>query len=237
MGGRGPSLGPPTGVRDEVVARQLQQLLSRIATLEAGQAGLTLSGISASAAVKLSNQPIQQLKDPTYGQDAVNLRSLMRYVENRLAQFQEEIDAASDDEVDGGDNIGGGSAPPTIPFLDFTAESRSYGDAHPAELANSCQRAGGTWDYMDGLVAFLRTQPNGERVGYNGKRGDVTDPSLDAVAVYHGVLPPVAGSNDVWVVDVVGCHCGPEDGEPCVPYATWNNATTSRAAGAFLFSR
>lgn len=221
------------------VADQTRQLLARVATIEQA-----LQRIEAAALLKVQNKtgqaisaggfPIQSVRDPRFSTDAVNLRSLYRILRAEIAVTTE---AAAADGDGGGSDIGGGSAPPTIPFLDFFQASREYGDTHPAELANSCQRAGGTWDYMDGLIAYLRTLPDGERVGYNGKRGGVTDPSLDAVAVYHGILPPIEGSNNVWVVDVIGCHCGPEDGEDCTPNATWNNATLPNVAGAWLSVR
>jgi hypothetical protein len=107
---------------------------------------------------------------------------------------------------------------------------RDYADAHPADLNNSCLAQGGSWAFMDGLVAYL--QGIDERIGFNGRRGNVEDPSEDALAYYYGVLPPVSGSNDVYVIDVIGGHC-PGPGDP-PPTPTWSNVTRANVAGAWL---
>lgn len=131
---------------------------------------------------------------------------------------------------------GQGSDPPTVPLADLSAEVQAYAAAHAAELEDSCVREGGSWAYLDGLVNHLRgIDP---RVGWNGKRGDINDPSEDAIAYYHGDMGVmVHGSFNVYVVDVISCHCGPEDGESCNPGAAWNDVTTSLAKGAWLMER
>ncbi len=123
-------------------------------------------------------------------------------------------------------SVGQGSVTATTELADMLADVEAYAAANPVDLANSCIDTGGTWDFMDGLVAYL--QAIDERVGFNGKRGDITDPSEDAIAYYHGPLPPISGSNDVYVIDVIAGHCGPS------PSAAWQNVTTPLAAGAWL---
>jgi hypothetical protein len=125
--------------------------------------------------------------------------------------------------------IGMGSAPPTVSLPDMTGDVAGYMDDHPDELDHSCDEPGFptfSWDFMTGLVATL--QAVDPRVGGNGKRGNTGDPSLDAIAYYHGDMPPVAGSNDVYVVDVISGHCGPSPGP------AWNNVTTQKAKGAWM---
>ena len=55
-------------------------------------------------------------------------------------------------------------------------------DERPDLVRRSCQEHGGTWEFMDYLVDKLREEDN--RWGYNGKRGNVNDPSQDIVD-YH----------------------------------------------------
>ena len=78
----------------------------------------------------------------------------------------------------------------------------------PAALANSCQEDGGTWEFMDTLVDRLRLTDT--RWGYNCKRGNCNDPSLDVVAYHRGAGPTVEGVGDTRTVDVIGGHCGPD---------------------------
>lgn len=125
--------------------------------------------------------------------------------------------------------IGAGSAYPTVALPNELATVQAYAEANPAQLANSCLDSGGSWDFMDGVVAALKAADS--RFGYNGKRGDINDPSEDAVSYYHGVLPATDGSPDVYVIDIIGGHCGPN------PTAAFSNVTTSAARGAYLANR
>lgn len=125
--------------------------------------------------------------------------------------------------------IGAGSAMPTVALPDYYATVGGYANSHPAELAASCLDAGGNWSFMDGVVALL--QAADARFGYNGKRGDTGDPSQDAVSYYHGILPATLGSPDVYVIDIIGGHCGPN------PVPAYSNVTTPRARGAYMATR
>ena len=88
--------------------------------------------------------------------------------------------------------------------------------ANPGLLANSCQSHGGSWQFMDLVVDTLRTYDT--RWGYNGKRGNVNDPSHDAVAYHHGAGAS-NNSTQVYIIDVIGGHCGPSPGP------SWNDVT------------
>ena len=125
--------------------------------------------------------------------------------------------------------VGAGSAMPTVALPSLFSVVGGYANAHPAELAASCQESGGNWAFMDGVVAALMAAD--ARVGFNGKRGDTGDPSQDAVSYYHGILPATLGSPDVYVIDIIGGHCGPN------PTPTWTNVTSASARGAYMPTR
>ena len=80
----------------------------------------------------------------------------------------------------------------------------------PGALANSCQHAGGTWEFLDRVVDRLRQFDT--RWGYNCKRGDCNDPSQDIAAYHTGAGPTVEGVGDTRTVDVIVGHCGPDPG-------------------------
>ena len=222
---RGASYGNLARVPDRGTQDVLRQAMDRISALELAltlvqqQALLSVAGTPISA----QGNRIQQVRDPQFGMDAVNYQTLLRVVRNEIALAEEAAAAGA-----AGDNlgtIGAGSDPPTVALPNLFGDVKAYADAHPAELAASCQDSGGTWDFMDGLIAFL--QGIDPRVGYNWKRGVVGDPSQDAVSYYHGVGTPVQDSANVYVVDVIGGHCGPS------PTPAWNDVTTPRAAGGW----
>jgi hypothetical protein len=88
--------------------------------------------------------------------------------------------------------------------------------ANPGALRNSCQDHGGSWQFLDMVVDTLRTYDT--RWGYNGKRGNANDPSHDVVTYHHGAGPS-NGSTQVYIVDVIGGHCGSN------PVPTWGDVT------------
>lgn len=125
--------------------------------------------------------------------------------------------------------VGAGSAQPTVALPNLYSVVADYAAANPAQLAASCLDTGGNWAFMDGVVAALKAADS--RVGYNGKRGNTADPSQDAVSYYHGILPAVDGSPDVYVIDIIGGHCGSN------PVPAWSNVTSPAARGAYLTTR
>lgn len=97
----------------------------------------------------------------------------------------------------------------------------------PQYLANSCQDAGGTWQFMDEVVNRLHAQdPNW---GYNGKRGDTNNLSQDAVSYLAG------GTTEVFIIDIIGSHCGGN------PQPAWIDVTAETyqcgVTGAYVYPR
>jgi hypothetical protein len=115
----------------------------------------------------------------------------------------------------------GGNAP-TVPLPNYTGEVQAYMDSHKAALANSCvpPHGNGTWEFTNGCVNMLRGVD--ARVGFNGKRGgsNGSNCSADAIAYWHGPMPPVEGGHDVYVVDFIAEHCSPN------AHAYWNNVSS-----------
>ncbi len=99
--------------------------------------------------------------------------------------------------------------------------------ANPGALNNSCQSHGGSWQFMDMVVDTLRTYDT--RWGYNGKRGNVNDPSHDAIT-YHWGSGPDQNSTDVYIIDVVGGHCGSNPGPAWIDVTdvTYSSGTVGR---------
>ncbi len=118
-------------------------------------------------------------------------------------------------------STGGGGQPPLVDLYDGSSIVEAYAAANPTQLANSCQAeygGSGNWDFMDGVVAALRAVD--DRFGFNAKRGDVEDPSPDAVSYYHGEYSlMVFGSPNVYVIDIITQHCGDN------PQPAWQNVT------------
>ena len=138
----------------------------------------------------------------------------------------------------GGGGGGGGSVGgpiqgphPLVPLYDGESIVAAYAAANPAQLADSCLADGGTWDFMDGVVAALQAADS--RFGYNGQRGDVNDLSEDAISYYHGDMGfMTVGSNAVYVIDIIAGHCGTSPGP------AWQDVTGSGGAlGAWVPSR
>jgi hypothetical protein len=65
-------------------------------------------------------------------------------------------------------------------------------------------------------IDTLRTYDT--RWGYNGKRGNTHDPSKDVIAYHYGPGPD-EGSPDVYIIDIIGGHCG------STPSPIWNDVT------------
>lgn len=97
--------------------------------------------------------------------------------------------------------------------------------ARPDLLRNSCQEHGGTWGFMDLLVDTLRTYDT--RWGYNWKRGNVGDPSLDVIAYHYGAGRD-EGSTNVYIIDVIASHCGSN------PSPSWGDMTEATRQGGSI---
>jgi hypothetical protein len=114
-----------------------------------------------------------------------------------------------------------------------SAVLRAVDAAFPGTLRNSCQEHGGSWEFMDRSVDALRTIDG--RYGYNCKRGNCNDPSVDVVSYYWGPLPDIQGRFEVYIFDVIGGHCG------SFPSVVWNDVTditiSSGTVGRTMFPR
>ncbi len=106
--------------------------------------------------------------------------------------------------------------------------------ANFSDWANSCQDTQGArgWIWLDKLVDTLRIKDL--RWGYNGKRGNPNDPSKDVID-YHFGAGDSQFSTRVYIIDVMGGHCGP------TPTPGWNDVTditvNSGTVGMFIYPR
>ena len=82
---------------------------------------------------------------------------------------------------------------------------------------NSCQEHGGSWEFMDRTIDALRAKDG--RYGYNCKRGNCNDPSVDVASYFWGNHTEFEGSSQVYIFDMIGGHCGP------TPSVTWGDVT------------
>jgi hypothetical protein len=126
----------------------------------------------------------------------------------------------------GGTTIGGcsGRSAPTVDLYDGLSVVEAYAAANPAQLADSCQDSGGSWDFMDGVVAALQAVDT--RFGFNWKRGVEQDYSHDAISYYFGPMgSQTVGSKDCYVVDIIGGHCGDN------PEPAWIDVTRYACGG------
>jgi hypothetical protein len=140
---------------------------------------------------------------------------------------------------------GGGCAAPISPLgpgesrkprPNDSAIVREVASTYASDFFNSCQPEGGgrgNWNFMDRAVDALR-QKDG-RYGYNCKRGNCNDPSLDVISYYWGGGSNIEGSTQVYIFDLIGGHCGSS------PSVVWNDVTditfNSGTVGATTYPR
>lgn len=94
---------------------------------------------------------------------------------------------------------------------------RAIANTYAGAFRNSCQPEGGSWEFMDRAVDALRAKDG--RYGYNAKRGNVNDPSLDVASYYWGGGSDIQGNAQVYIIDMIGGHCG------STPSVIWNDVT------------
>lgn len=121
-----------------------------------------------------------------------------------------------------------------LPLPNMSSVVQQVAREHPGALRNSCQDTGGTWEFMDRVVDRLRQYDT--RWGYNWKRGNVGDPSEDVVD-YHWGRGGDEGSTEVYIIDIIGGHCGssPSPGWGDVTDVTRRNGTIGRWTGRGRF--
>jgi hypothetical protein len=119
-----------------------------------------------------------------------------------------------------------------LPLINRIGVVLAIAGANPAALRNSCQPEGGSWLFMDLAVDAL--QSIDLRWGYNAKRGNMNDPSLDVVS-YHWGAGPSEGSSNVYIIDIMGGHCG---GNPSVFWGDVTQVTLdSGNVGRYIYRR
>jgi hypothetical protein len=120
-----------------------------------------------------------------------------------------------------------------LPLPDESQLVRDLANQYPAEIADSCQEHGGTWDFMDRVVEALRVKDT--RWGYNCKRGNCNDVSLDVVTYFHSTGAGDVYNNRVYIIDIILGHCGD------TPRSAWLDVTdlTKEAGttGGFIYPR
>lgn len=221
-----PGKGQLPAVEDPIVRRLISDLQDRLSSVDRRFQDLDTFALKAGSPIPAYGQRIVNVGTPVHPNDAVPLWKLQQFVEQQAALIGRSSGEGGGDLSNEFGTIGAGSAPPTVALANLFTAVQDYIAANPADFANHCITSGGSWAFMTGLVAHL--QGIDPRVGGNGKRGDTSDPSIDAVAYYHGTGAAVFGSKDVYVVDVIAASCSPG------ARADWNDVTTSAAAGAWL---
>jgi hypothetical protein len=120
-----------------------------------------------------------------------------------------------------------------LPLPDQSALIFTVAAENPGALANSCIEEGGSWLFMDLAVAALRATDT--RWGYNCKRGNCNDPSVDVVDYFYGI-----GSGDqsseVYLIDIISAVCPGGNQAP-----SWTDQTEATAEegtiGRFIYPR
>jgi hypothetical protein len=98
----------------------------------------------------------------------------------------------------------GPAAPPPLP--DEFGVVQALAAERPDLLAASCRDQGGHNEFLFEAVRRLRVRD--PRWGLNWKRGNVGDLSQDAVDYFYAEGEP-EGRTEVYIVDIIGGHCGP----------------------------
>ena len=94
---------------------------------------------------------------------------------------------------------------------------RAVASRYGAALQHSCQPEGGSWEFMDRTIDALRAKDG--RYGYNCKRGNCNDPSVDVASYFYANGDNINGRPEVYIFDLIGGHCGP------TPSVIWNDVT------------
>ena len=101
-------------------------------------------------------------------------------------------------------------------------------------LKSSCRKGHENLDFLGLVLEELRKEDEGIRWGYNCKRGDCNQLSIDAIAYYRGTDDP-NNSSDVAIFDIIAsCHSDS-------PQAAWSDVTQATidagAIGRYKYPR
>ena len=133
-----------------------------------------------------------------------------------------------DFEAGGGFRTPDPPAGQSLPLPDESALIAALAAENPSALADSCIEETGDWGFMDEALRRLRLKDT--RWGFNCKRGLCPDISIDIVNYHYGAGPS-DGSNDVWIIDIIGQVCPGGNQSP-----TWINQTGT-GVGAWIYPR
>lgn len=208
-------------IKDAATRQIVQALFDQIADLQGQLTTLQAAALQRGSPVPV-NARLLNVFDPEAVTDAVNVQYLRRYVQAQLARVP-GLPPASTPGIPGTPNTIPSDA---LPLFDGSAIVAGVFAANPGLIPTSCQTApGGTWDLMDAIVDALRAADT--RFAYNGKRGNVNDPSNDAISYDYGAVAGGEGATSVYIVDVIAGHCGANPGP------AWNDVTVF-APGAWI---
>jgi hypothetical protein len=115
--------------------------------------------------------------------------------------------------------------PEPLPLVDGSDIIRDLAAERPDLLAGSCVEMGGNNDFLFEAVRRLRRRD--ARFGLNWKRGNIGDMSQDVVDYHFGFGEP-ENSTDVYIIDVIGGHCGP------TPAPAWIDVTEATREGGTI---
>ncbi|MEZ5290330.1 MAG: hypothetical protein R2745_04550 [Vicinamibacterales bacterium] len=122
---------------------------------------------------------------------------------------------------------GGGNRTPNppagqrLPLPNRSSIVNEMARLYPADLRNSCVSQGGNNTWLYRVVQRLRQEDT--RWGLNWKRGNVGDMSQDVID-YNWGSEADEGTRQVYVVDIIGGHCGGSPGP------AWQDVTGPAAA-------
>ena len=120
-----------------------------------------------------------------------------------------------------------------LPLPNEAALIAELAATNPAALADSCVYEGGSWEFMDLAVEALRAKDT--RWGYNCKRGNCNDPSIDVVDYFWGVGDG-QDSADVYLIDIISSVC--PDGNQAPAWTDITESTTDNGTiGRWLYPR
>lgn len=159
---------------------------------------------------------LQQPFDPTTTRLTASSVPLGNYYVTLNAQLSCGLLASSGEQLLTVDQTGGSGprtpdpAPGTrLPLPNRSGVASSLANAYGGELRNSCREHGGNNAWLFRLVQRLRQEDS--RWGLNWKRGNRGDMSQDIVT-YHFGAGPDEDSTQVYILDVISGHCGPNPG-------------------------
>ena len=130
-------------------------------------------------------------------------------------------------------NVGPRAAAASAPVPDQEAIINALAVSHAAELGDSCIEEGGSWDFMDEAIRQLRLTDT--RWGYNCKRGNCNEISIDIANYFWGIGDGI-DSQEVYIIDIISAVC--PDGNQGPSWQDQTGATHEEGAvGVWIYPR